>query len=107
MQTHDEERDIYGVVYVQGKKYFLLSNFPSDQTWQDNWMPEGMMKWLVALDDMKTQKNADGGLGIPGDFTYYYVASTIYFSENAVIDLLPVPLTKKVIRFYVTDDEEA
>lgn len=103
MQAHDEERDIYGVVYAQGNKYFLLSDHPSDVTWEDHWMPEGMVKWLVALDDRRTENDPTSGRVTK----VYYVASNIYFNSSALIDLFPVPLSTKVIRFYVTDDEEA
>lgn len=107
MQTHDEERDIYGAVYVQGQKYFLLNDKPSDLTWEDHWMPEGMMKWLVA----NTEPDNSIKVAISDTEEYewipVYTASNIYFNSSALIDLLPVPLTKKVIRFYVTDDEEA
>ena len=48
MQVHDEERDIYGVVYVQGMKYFLLENRP---TVRPLWLKDGYY-WLVALNDM-------------------------------------------------------
>ena len=103
MQTHDEERDIYGTVTVHGEKYYLLDNHPSVRP---VWVKDGYY-WLVALDYAHMVKNPDVELGDEGDYITYYVASHIVFDSSALIDLLPVPLTKKVIRFYVTDDEEA
>jgi hypothetical protein len=100
MQAHDEERDIYGAVYVQGKKYFLLENRP---TRRDLWMVEGTSKWLVA-DEESVEFN---GKNEKGDWNTFYFASYIVIGSDALIDLLPVPVVKKVIRFYVTDDEEA
>jgi hypothetical protein len=105
MKIHDEERDIYGAVYVQGRKYFLLE--PKPQFTRDSWMMEGTRKWLVALDDLRSFRNSDIEVGQDGDWVFGYVASLIVIGSNALIDLIPVPVTKKVIRFYVTDDEEA
>ena len=93
MQAHDEERDIYGVVYVQGKKYFLLEPCPSkvglaenryllsvngeeyfllekkskNYHWSDGWMIPGTFKWLVALNDMYMERNPDIELGDKGE----------------------------------------
>lgn len=101
MQAHEEERDIYGAIYVHGKKYFLLEPRP-DRTRE--WWMEGMNKWLVAQDAITfwNRNEETTELEIP-----VYTASYIVVGSDALIDLLPVPLTKKVIRFFVTDDEEA
>ena len=102
MQAHDEERDIYGVVYAQGKKYFLLGKKPIEFN-RPMWMSPGTTMWEVA-DEMS---KSIGGKDENDDYVYYYIASYIVVGSDALIDLFPVPLTKKVIRFYVTDDEEA
>ena len=104
MQVHDEERDIYGTVTVQGMKYFLLEPRPyREREW---WMLNGMNKWLVAADNYTLENNPDAPEN-EEHFIAVYGAGYLIFGSNAIIELLPVPLTKKVIRFYVTDDEEA
>jgi hypothetical protein len=95
MKIHEEERDIYGTVVVQGREYFLLENRPIRN--RPAWMPEGTVYWLVANQE-EFEFNVNGLI---------YSALYIVFDGSALIELLPVPLTKKVIRFYVTDDEEA
>lgn len=105
MQAHDEERDIYGAVYVQGKKYFLLEPRPFRER---EWWMQDVNKWLVAGDDsFALRRNPDIEVGQDGDYVGTYVASYIVIGSDALIDLLPAPVVKKVIRFYVTDDEEA
>lgn len=100
-KTYDELRDIYGAVYVQGKKYFLLESHP---TRRDLWMVEGTYKWLVADEESIEMNGRDE---VTGEWNFVYFPSYIIIGSDSVIDLLPIPLTKKVIRFYVTDDEEA
>lgn len=101
MQAHDEERDIYGAIYVQGKKYFLLEPRPDRSK---EWWMQDTNKWLVAQDTIVfwNRNEETNELEIP-----VYTASYIVVGSDALIDLFPVPQVKKVIRFYVTDDEEA
>lgn len=101
MQAHDEERDIYGVVYAQGRKYFLLEKEP---TWKKpTWVLDGTRCWLVADDQSIVERDPNN----PDDFVWVHTASYIVFGTDVLIELFPVPLSTKVIRFYVTDDEEA
>ncbi len=105
MKIHDEERDIYGTVYVQGHEYYLLESRP---TRRELWMPEGTVRWLAAdCGEFSLERNHEVEVGQEKDYVLIGYASYVVFDSSALIDLLPVPVTKKVIRFYVTDDEEA
>lgn len=105
MQTHDEERDIYGAVYVQGKKYYLLEPRPVRNK---EWWMDGVNKWLVADEEsFSLTRNPDVEIGQKGDYVWLGESSYIVIGSDVLIEFFPVPLSKKVIRFYVTDDEEA